>query len=808
MNDLAEVIIPPEELEPVIPEEQLPQVEKPTEKSKVISVDFNPLNTKQTASLDTHESFFTTDSDAWIVLNVGDMNEPTGQYSLALINKEDGSIFQRTGDIVQGVAYYKLLPNEIKHAGRWVGQAVITLANGQTTASRFSFNVSGHILDGKDVREIVIQDFQTLMAQLNDLKDNATNEFSFLKSEIEAFQTTIQENEDERQAAELGRVAAEIIREENYESKVDSAIVAADVVEKVDNKVAELSPTIQQVTAQLAQTDAEARRKREPEDLSATTLGLVTGTGGPINLLSIPQDKSVSPEKTTFIKRGRNKFDGEFEYGFGLIGSPAEYIAYTNTVSLIQSLEEGKTYTISRSDNANRFGIATFIGKPVAGGTPNRTLTASTVTAKSHTFTLQGGENYIVAYISNENLTPTWIQIEEGETATSFVGYDQISINIEPESLPDVSPEMTTFVSKGKNLFDGNYLHNASITNPTVDGSFRVQYDGTGGYIVIFKGEKGETYTISRSGDTDRYGLGTYIGYPGSNANANRFLNSNTNAWLNYTVTLQGDEDHIAIGISSSTQDAVPERFQIEKGTQATSYSKPNAVKIELDPVERPSNGHIVWFGDSVSELKLLPHRVAELANYKIDDVSFAGSVLVSHTSPNYHSLGFKQLVDAIVMNDYSVQETAISNLEALGEGSNKRPNFNTLKAVDWNAVDEVVVLAGTNDFGAYTGLTALETGMDYAISTLLTAYPHIRLRFITPIWRGNGDSREVTLKMYADKILETAKKYNLPALDLYSTSGINQFTKSVFLGGDELHQTDKGDELLADVCSRFLISR
>lgn len=246
MNNLAEVILPPIETEPELPEEQLPEVEKPTEQSKVISVNFSPLNTKQTASLDTHESFFTTDSDAWIVLNVGDMNEPTGQYSLALINKEDGSIFQHVGDIVQGVAYYKLLPNEIKHAGRWVGQAVITLANGQTTASRFSFNVSGHILDGKDVREIVIQDFQTLMKQLNDLKNNAGVDIEVLKNNVEETNRLASENE-------LLRVEAENERVVSYDSKVDSAIVEADVVTKVDNKVAELSPTIQNVTAQLAQ---------------------------------------------------------------------------------------------------------------------------------------------------------------------------------------------------------------------------------------------------------------------------------------------------------------------------------------------------------------------------------------------------------------------------------------------------------------------------------------------------------------------------------------------------------------------------
>lgn len=37
--------------------------------------------------------------------------------------------------------------------------------------------------------------------------------------------------------------------------------------------------------------------KAEPEDLSAATLGLLTGTGGPINLLTIPQDNSVTKAK-------------------------------------------------------------------------------------------------------------------------------------------------------------------------------------------------------------------------------------------------------------------------------------------------------------------------------------------------------------------------------------------------------------------------------------------------------------------------------------------------------------------------------
>ena len=52
----------------------------------------------------------------------------------------------------------------------------------------------------------------------------------------------------------------------------------------------------------LKANDNEVRKtavKIEPEDASATFLGLVTGTGGPINLLSIPQDESVDTKKLT-----------------------------------------------------------------------------------------------------------------------------------------------------------------------------------------------------------------------------------------------------------------------------------------------------------------------------------------------------------------------------------------------------------------------------------------------------------------------------------------------------------------------------
>src|SRR5690606_8704986 len=106
-------------------EEQLPEVDKPTELSKVITVKFNPLDTGMTSTANTRQSFYTTDTDAWVVFEIENMEAPNGSYSLVLYNKSDGSVFQRTGDIVSGAAYYKIEEEEIKHAGDWVGQVVI-----------------------------------------------------------------------------------------------------------------------------------------------------------------------------------------------------------------------------------------------------------------------------------------------------------------------------------------------------------------------------------------------------------------------------------------------------------------------------------------------------------------------------------------------------------------------------------------------------------------------------------------------------------------------------------------------------------
>ena len=238
-------------------------------------------------------------------------------------------------------------------------------------------------------------------------------------------------------------------------------------------------------------------------------------------------------------------------------------------------------------------------------------------------------------------------------------------------------------------------------------------------------------------------------------------------------------------------------------------------LKIDIVNNSTITNKNIAWFGDSISELQLLPHRVGELLNANVYDCSFAGSVMSYRDGDDYEKLGFKCLVDSIIANNFTVQEEAITNIETSGEGSNKRPNFNTLKSLDFNNIDIIAILLGTNDYGASCvpmddNEKSFAQGMRDSISKLLAKYPHLKFYIISPIWRGNGttaNSLGYKLIDYVNKEEEVANEFNFPFFNLYRNCSINSINKNIYLNSDNLHQNEIGDMLLADKCYKFIKS-
>lgn len=242
---MAEIILPPEENEETPQAPEL-NIDKPTENSKVITIEFEAKKTNKVSTKDTNQQLYTTDTDAWFEFKETSLEGANGTYSVVFRNRHDGSIFQRTGDVVSGVAYYKIPQQEIRHAGAWRGQIVYTLSNGDTTAREFDYDVKGHILDGKDVREIVVEDFETLMSQLNSMKDNTELELADLVN-------TAERNELERQQFYESLVEDINDLQENYQELLDTGVLQTNINEKLEELEGEYAPKLTEVTAQLAQ---------------------------------------------------------------------------------------------------------------------------------------------------------------------------------------------------------------------------------------------------------------------------------------------------------------------------------------------------------------------------------------------------------------------------------------------------------------------------------------------------------------------------------------------------------------------------
>lgn len=229
-------------------------IAEPTALSKVIALKFkiNDVDVPKTTQLSTNKQFNTTDTDAWFTFELDGLAATNGTYDLTLINLDDKSIFHHDHVLFPTLPFhYKLNSsedvtlNEIRHAGRWLGQLVVTLSNGDTTARRFGFDIAGHILDGQDAQVILLSDYQALINTINLAKDELTQyniDFAALIADV--------------MTAEGVREQAEIDRAATFDALVESEMVAQNVATKLTEKEATFAPRMLSLESELAETNA------------------------------------------------------------------------------------------------------------------------------------------------------------------------------------------------------------------------------------------------------------------------------------------------------------------------------------------------------------------------------------------------------------------------------------------------------------------------------------------------------------------------------------------------------------------------
>ena len=215
-------------------------IAEPTALSKVIALKFkiNDVDVPKTTQLSTNKQFNTTDTDAWFTFELDGLASTSGTYNLTLINLDDKSIFHHDHVLFPTLPFhYKLNSsedvtlNEIRHAGRWLGQLVVTLSNGDTTSRQFGFDIAGHILDGQDAQVILLSDYQALINTINLAKDDLAQ----YNVDYAALLVDIAAAEDARVTAYNQLLADQQANIEAFDVALDEGIVAANLATKLQD---------------------------------------------------------------------------------------------------------------------------------------------------------------------------------------------------------------------------------------------------------------------------------------------------------------------------------------------------------------------------------------------------------------------------------------------------------------------------------------------------------------------------------------------------------------------------------------------
>ena len=164
-------------------------------------------------------------------------------------------------------------------------------------------------------------------------------------------------------------------------------------------------------------------------------------------------------------------------------------------------------------------------------------------------------------------------------------------------------------------------------------------------------------------------------------------------------------------------------------------------------------------------------------------------------------------------------------NGQTMAYQSTNKSTYSIGKDINYKEYDLVTIFIGTNDFRYNKKLgvisedsnkydeTTFIGSYQMLIETILESNSSIDLVLITPLQRSKDGydinfTNEVGYKLinYVNAIKDLGKKYDLPVLDLYSSSGFTNKTLSLYTR-DNLHPNEKGYEIIANKMYKFLLN-
>lgn len=240
-------------------------------------------------------------------------------------------------------------------------------------------------------------------------------------------------------------------------------------------------------------------------------------------------------------------------------------------------------------------------------------------------------------------------------------------------------------------------------------------------------------------------------------------------------------------------------------------------------------NKKIACFGDSITGAGDYPSRLEKILGATVYNIGFSRTRmsirLGNEIDKNYDKFCMHNLAEVIKNNQFA--ELDIAAEEIIGaNGPNFKEQLSTLKMIDFNNMDYLIIFYGTNDYYGSDALigrnedrepTTFKGAINLIVERILGAYPKINIVFITPTYRARFDkddgndsdktpnNKGLYLIDYVDAIKEISELHHLPVLDLYRIGGINKYNHRIYLE-DGLHPTAEiGYQHIANKIGGFL---
>lgn len=241
-------------------------------------------------------------------------------------------------------------------------------------------------------------------------------------------------------------------------------------------------------------------------------------------------------------------------------------------------------------------------------------------------------------------------------------------------------------------------------------------------------------------------------------------------------------------------------------------------------PKSRHDGKVCVCFGDSITGNMAAPNDypsvLAAETGMTVINGGFGGCRMGYHPNVEYDAFSMYRLADAVATGDWTLQQTHVASIASV----NKDAHLEALMAVNWSEVDFITIAYGTNDTNG-NAIDIAESPMStrtvlgalrYSIERILTAHPHIKLLILTPIYRyWNDEDIDSDEKLidgkhfvdYGDGMIEVAKAYKIPAVDMYRTLGFNAITRSYYFPAtDGTHPNANGQKVIGGkIAARLL---